>query len=728
MQKIPGFIIISIILSYSLAAQSPTGSWRTYGVMNTNELGLLVYNFGQFGHPSASPSFEWPRNSHIHYGNRFGLVVGGEVTTNNRTIQIVSHSLDTDLGDANNARNWEPLPDYCVDFNHLTNTSLQPGYLAKRNRPETWGENFPKDSRDQLLWPGQFGAGKALADEEFYYKMDDRLTGYTIDDLPSPFIPDTSQNGKSRMGLGVEVTARGYQFAPRVAENMFFLLFEIKNVGSFELPRLVAGIYGDPQIGGRENNDGDNVAAKTDSNLVYFWDKNSGQASPASPAVGYFGLAFLQTPGVANDGRDNDGDGIVDESPANQIDDDQDWQNTDAAAVLDPSDFDGKSDDVGPDGLPATGDEGEGNAQPDPGEPDYELLDVDETDELGLTSFSAIQIAGLSPKNRRKMWENMKPGIYQTEQGVDLGALMASGYFNLASQNSEQLTLLVALAETAGELHDQIHIADQMLRYNYNFLKSPEIPVLQAEAGNQSIILTWDNRVEQQADPILGNDFEGYAVYRSTDGVNWGKPITNSAGERIYDTPIARFDRADNVTGFHPIDVEGARFYLGDDRGLQYTCIDSPLINGVTYYYALTAYDFGSERYRIPPLECSKISGNPNVVRVTPRSNPGENLDEVYVVPNPYIAGSVYDQPAAGSELGYVSGRRVLFMNLPMPCTIRIYTVTGELVQQLEHVQNGGDAVWDLLNHNGQEISSGTYIYHVEAAVGTKIGRMAVIK
>lgn len=721
------WITIFLITLGCTTILAQTDNWRTYGVMNTNQLGVLVYNFGQFGHHTESPSFEWPRNRGVHYGNRFGLVVGGEVEANNRVVQLVTHSLDVDLGDPNNARCWEPLPGYCVDFNNLT-SNLQPGFLAKRNLPETWGEKFPKNIRDQLVWPGQFGAGKSLADEEFYYKMDDRYNGYTINDLPSPYLPDSSETGKYRMGLGIEVTARGYQFVPRVAEDMLFLLFEIKNVASFDLPKMVAGIYGDPQIGGREDPNGDFVALKEDSNLVYFWDTNSGQTASVSPPVGYLGFAFLQTPGVANDGIDNDQDGLVDESPVNAVDDDEDWQMTDALAATDEFDFDGKSDDVGMDGIADTGDEGEGNGKPDWGEPDFEQLDVDEVDQLNLTSFSAIQIAGMSPKNRRKMWENLKPETYNLEQEVDLGLLMGCGYFNLAPQSSELLTLLCVAGKNTDELLDKINIASQMNRYNFNFLKAPEIPFLQAEAGDRKVTLSWDDRVESVTDPILGFDFEGYALYRSTDGETWGPAITNYLGERIYDTPIARFDLADSRQGFHPVDVEGAQFYLGDDTGLQYTYVDSPLVNGVTYYYALTAYDFGSERYRISPLESSKILGNPNVVMVHPRSSAGENVDNVYVVPNPYIATSIYDQAPRGSGLGYVSGRRVMFMNLPVSSTIRIYTITGELVRQFEHVSEGGDETWDLLNEDGQEVSSGTYIYHVDAAQGTKVGRIAIVK
>jgi len=95
------------------------------------------------------------------------------------------------------------------------------------------------------------------------------------------------------------------------------------------------------------------------------------------------------------------------------------------------------------------------------------------------------------------------------------------------------------------------------------------------------------------------------------------------------------------------------------------------------------------------------------------------------VVPNPYIASSIFDQSASG----VLGGRKVVFRNLPSNSTIRIFTITGELVRLLEHQNSGGDESWDLLNEDGLEVASGTYIFHVEAAgLGNTIGRVAIIK
>jgi len=103
-------------------------------------------------------------------------------------------------------------------------------------------------------------------------------------------------------------------------------------------------------------------------------------------------------------------------------------------------------------------------------------------------------------------------------------------------------------------------------------------------------------------------------------------------------------------------------------------------------------------------------------------------LGKVSVVPNPYVAAAVWEQkPYLQSGRGE---RKIYFVNLPRDCTIRIYTMSGELVRKLEHhesVYNGAQS-WDLLNHDNLEVAYGVYIYHVETDNAETIGKFAVIK
>ncbi len=115
-----------------------------------------------------------------------------------------------------------------------------------------------------------------------------------------------------------------------------------------------------------------------------------------------------------------------------------------------------------------------------------------------------------------------------------------------------------------------------------------------------------------------------------------------------------------------------------------------------------------------------------------------KNMNKIKVVPNPYILVSAYELKDPTIRRGR-GAREIHFINLPPEATIRIYTITGELVDVLHHVPGDPEYVspsvqkWNLLNKDSQEIAYGVYIYHVEAmldgqVVGKYIGKFAVIK
>jgi hypothetical protein len=107
--------------------------------------------------------------------------------------------------------------------------------------------------------------------------------------------------------------------------------------------------------------------------------------------------------------------------------------------------------------------------------------------------------------------------------------------------------------------------------------------------------------------------------------------------------------------------------------------------------------------------------------------NASKNLSNIYVVPNPYVAFSLSEEPGRSTTLR--GDRDLQFRNLPPKCTIRIYTLLGELVQTIEKDDFTSLAHWDLLSNEGQRVAYGIYIYHVDAPeVGEFIGRIAVIK
>ncbi len=100
-----------------------------------------------------------------------------------------------------------------------------------------------------------------------------------------------------------------------------------------------------------------------------------------------------------------------------------------------------------------------------------------------------------------------------------------------------------------------------------------------------------------------------------------------------------------------------------------------------------------------------------------------------YVVPNPYVGAASFEpQRFAVSGRGE---RKIEFRALPANCTIRIYTVNGELVQTLTHDGNmtDGTVSWDLRTKDNMEVAPGLYIFHVDApGIGSHIGKFAIIK
>ena len=118
------------------------------------------------------------------------------------------------------------------------------------------------------------------------------------------------------------------------------------------------------------------------------------------------------------------------------------------------------------------------------------------------------------------------------------------------------------------------------------------------------------------------------------------------------------------------------------------------------------------------------------------------------MVPNPYIASSYLDQSSYN--------KRVEFINLPAKCTVRIYSLGGNLVNVLNHIgtnragwgdytdwdrltlsepveysgydNHSGTEPWNLRNRYGQLVASGLYFYHVTDERGeTHTGKFYVI-
>jgi hypothetical protein len=105
-------------------------------------------------------------------------------------------------------------------------------------------------------------------------------------------------------------------------------------------------------------------------------------------------------------------------------------------------------------------------------------------------------------------------------------------------------------------------------------------------------------------------------------------------------------------------------------------------------------------------------------------------MDDIKVVPNPYIATNVMETAVANQYLN--QRRQIMFTHLPAQCVIRIFTPMGLLVDVIEvnNPSSNGIAYWDLLSQENLEIAAGMYIYQVESKLTgkEKIGKFAILK
>jgi len=107
-----------------------------------------------------------------------------------------------------------------------------------------------------------------------------------------------------------------------------------------------------------------------------------------------------------------------------------------------------------------------------------------------------------------------------------------------------------------------------------------------------------------------------------------------------------------------------------------------------------------------------------------------KTMDNIRVVPNPYVATNVME-PAVSNQ--FLNQRRsLMFTNVPAQALIKIFTISGVLVDEIviNNSPEKGVVHWDMLTREGLEIAAGMYLFHIEAlATGDqKIGKFAVIK
>ncbi|MBI2427403.1 MAG: hypothetical protein HYV29_01140 [Ignavibacteriales bacterium] len=210
------------------------------------------------------------------------------------------------------------------------------------------------------------------------------------------------------------------------------------------------------------------------------------------------------------------------------------------------------------------------------------------------------------------------------------------------------------------------------------------------------IIIEWPPIPTTYKDPITNvNDFVGFRIYRST-----------------YFT-IGPWSLVTDIKKDSIVLVNGKVRFV--DRDLPF---------GVGNYYCVTSYDTeGNE------------SGKVNNTRFPVYPLRGPNVEfpkNVYVVPNPFRQHS----NLSGTGERY----RMEFIGIPAKCKIKIYTLTGDVVQEINHDDGSGSEAWGSIKRLDYQlnkwtlgIAPGIYLYRVESLVPghtgeSYIGKLAIIK
>jgi len=351
-------------------------------------------------------------------------------------------------------------------------------------------------------------------------------------------------------------------------------------------------------------------------------------------------------------------------------------------------------------------------------------------------------------------WWGWDPGATDKDEDVERYLLMSNGEIDpTAGSEAPQFdavellsvgsvdffdvgdSLTFAFAFVGGDNEDDLILNASWAQkaYDFNFVlpTPPPSPVLKVIPGREKLTLRWDDSPETARDPVTNEqDFEGYRVYLSTDN-------------ETFDM-IRQVDKVD-TTGFNtgftmledPVEIDGVAY--------KYKLVMDNLKDGFKYWAAVTSYDTGTPE--VPSLE----SGKPqNKTLFVPGPEPAEaSVSKVSVFPNPYRVRALWDGE-------FLRDRFLWFTNLPTKCVIRIYTLSGDLVDEIPfdgNTYHAADArgvynvktdpqgrnvpllsgtmyAWDVISKKDQAIATGLYIFVVEDKTTgkTQVGKFLVVK
>jgi len=558
---------------------------RRIGLMDANLVSTRYKNTGEVTDYPNEPAANWPEYGR-HYIDGLTLIVS--VETLNRDGMII-HPMETQYREFTDNSpegvpwGFEPLPGY---FNQFQD---QP---ARSDMPETWPSFWP-DKPDSWngYWNSYFGRGvnNPFIDLETYYVMDDdpdEEPNYSMN-----FYCDESD--LSRGGVGLEVKVRAMQSSQSALEDIVFFLYEITNESTTDYDKAYTSFYIDWAVGGVEDGADDIGEYDTELDIAFAYDTD-GYGTPGNWfPVGYAGLAFLESPGMSEDGIDNDIDGIVDEKrfsdgPGTWLDvypygfNSSDWETFTDIYLREPTahwandedcDWSGftdmnsnniwdigepLNDDLGADGVGPLNvhyvgpDIGEGDGLPTDGEPNYNATDPDESDQIGLTGFEIFPVHEYELTNDEQNWEVFTRALVPVNellQHNNLGMFVSSGPFAIRAGESIHYATALVFGEDREDLFRNKRVAQQF--YNSHFS-------LPDSLRNLSALFLADRNI---GGPPLEVQFTDHSITNGLDDIIswiWGfgdsstsvlqNPTHTYSEAGIYDVTLTVIDQSSGIS------------------------------------------------------------------------------------------------------------------------------------------------------------------------------------
>ncbi|MGC9513491.1 MAG: hypothetical protein ACP5D8_07665 [Fidelibacterota bacterium] len=258
-------------------------------------------------------------------------------------------------------------------------------------------------------------------------------------------------------------------------------------------------------------------------------------------------------------------------------------------------------------------------------------------------------------------------------------------WFNGEISDAEKEAAILTGKDSLAEVMNRAYWA---YKNGLNVPDPPPPPDLEVTSDADQVIVEWSYPdAGYYHDPDTGvDDWYAWRVYRKRGEAAVGAPselVSKERWELIYETT--------------------------DRNETQY--IDTDVTRGVSYYYAVTAMDDGSQNtfglYPGQKLESSRYA-NRSQLPARPFKAGLATSKEVRVVPNPYtVDAGILNFPGGSNQL--------MFARLPYKCTLTVYTETGDEVTHFDHI--GTDQViWDQRTSTNQYISTGIYILAVTDA------------